>query len=176
MGVRAAVPRWRERSPRADGKGVGLPAAKVDRSVRVAARSARAGERCDYWLERCEGFQVSAPGRRIGSVALVLTCDDGLHGFVIRTGWLRTRTVFVPIDQVASVAPRHQRIELVAQPERPRAGVTALVPSLREGLVGREAEREARGARQDGRTTRTALRRIAGASRRLRHGNAPQHR
>jgi hypothetical protein len=86
--------------------------------------------RSEYWLEHSEGFQVFGPDGRIGSVALVLSSDDGVGGLVLHTGLLRTRSVFVPAHEVGSVLPRRQRLELLRAPRAPQARISDLLREL----------------------------------------------
>jgi hypothetical protein len=72
-----------------------------------------------YWLARCEGFRVDTPEGRLGLVEAVMfkvrpTEPDAL---IVRTGILGRRLVIVPIDDVADVTPRRQRIMLERVPE-----------------------------------------------------------
>jgi hypothetical protein len=116
---------------------------RVGGEGRIAARTeGERDERSDYWLKHCEGFQVSGPDGRIGSVALVLSSDEGVDGLLVRTGLLRARTVFVPLDKVGSVTPRRRRVELVITPDSLRAPISHIVRVLgapsgsSSGLVG----------------------------------------
>ena len=86
--------------------------------------------RSDYWLEHSEGFQVFGPKGRIGSVALVLSSDEGVDGVVIRTGSLSTRSVFVPVDEIGSVVAREKRLELLIAPRVPRRRISEFVREL----------------------------------------------
>lgn len=94
------------------------------------------GATSEYWLEHSEGFQVLGPNGRVGFVALVLSADEGVDGLVIRTGLLRTRSVFVPIHQVKSVAPRRQQLELLVAPSVPRARLSDFVRELSASAAG----------------------------------------
>lgn len=95
-------------------------------SIMASTAGERDG-RWDYWLRHCEGFQVSGPDGRIGSVALVLSSGGRIDGLVIRTGLLRARTMFVPVDSVVSVTPRRCRVELGTVPDSVRAPISHVV-------------------------------------------------
>jgi hypothetical protein len=86
--------------------------------------------RSNYWLEHSEGFQVFGPEGRIGFVALVLSSDEGVGGLVIRTGLFRTRSVFVPVHEVGSVAARRKRLELLITPRVPRRRISDFAREL----------------------------------------------
>jgi hypothetical protein len=96
----------------------------------IAADEQRNGARSQYWLEHSDGFQVFGPDGRIGFVALVLSSDEGVAGLVIRTGLLRTRSVFVPAHEVRSVLPRRQRLELLHTPRVPQTRISEFVREL----------------------------------------------
>ena len=70
-----------------------------------------------YWLGHCEGFRVDCPEGRIGIVEAVLGEEDEPTGLAVREGLFALRTVYVPIDQVAEVQPRAERIVLRSRPE-----------------------------------------------------------
>ena len=84
----------------------------------------------NYWLEHSEGFQVFGPDGRIGFVALALSSDEGAGGLVIRTGLFRTRSVFVPVHEVGSVAARRKRLELLITPHAPRRRISDFAREL----------------------------------------------
>ena len=84
----------------------------------------------NYWLEHSEGFQVFGPDGRIGFVALVLASDEGVGGLVIRMGLFRTRSVFVPVHEVGSVAARRKRLELLITPRVPRRRISDFAREL----------------------------------------------
>jgi hypothetical protein len=96
----------------------------------IAADEQTNGARSEYWLQHSEGFQVFGPDGRIGLVALVLSSDEGVDGLVIRTGLLRTRSVFVPAHEVGSVVPRRQRLDLLRAPRAPQARISDLLREL----------------------------------------------
>jgi hypothetical protein len=106
----------------------------------TADEQANGGPRSDYWLEHCEGFHVSGPNGRVGFVESVVSSSEGAQGLFILTGLFRTRTVFVPMREVGSVAPRRARLELLVTPHVSRARVSRRVRGL-YGL-GRVSKRE----------------------------------
>ncbi len=71
-----------------------------------------------YWLARCEGFRVDSPEGRYGRVEAVMfrVRPDDPDALVVRTGRLGRRLVLVPIEDVADVTPRRQRIDLARVP------------------------------------------------------------
>ncbi len=71
-----------------------------------------------YWLARCEGFRVDSPEGRYGLVEAVMfrVRPDDPDALVVRTGRLGRRLVLVPIEDVADVTPRRQRIDLARVP------------------------------------------------------------
>jgi hypothetical protein len=71
----------------------------------------------DYWLGRCEGFRVDGPEGRVGVVSAVLGHEDEPTMLAVREGLFALRTVYVPIEQVAEVQPRAERIVLRSRPE-----------------------------------------------------------
>jgi len=72
----------------------------------------------DYWLCRCEGFRVDSPTGRVGIVA------EGRYGtrldrpdvLAVRSGRFG-RLLIVPIEEVADLVPREERILLSHAPE-----------------------------------------------------------
>lgn len=71
-----------------------------------------------YWLSRCEGFRVDTPEGRYGLVEAVMfrVRPDDPDALVVRTGMLGRRLVLVPIEDVADVTPRKERIGLARVP------------------------------------------------------------
>jgi hypothetical protein len=72
-----------------------------------------------YWLSRCEGFRVETPEGRYGLVEAVMfkVRPDDPDALVVRTGMLGRRLVLVPVDDVAEVTPRRERVSLARVPE-----------------------------------------------------------
>ena len=71
----------------------------------------------DYWLAHCEGFRVDGPEGRVGIVEAVLGHEDEPTTLAVREGLFALRTVYVPIEQVADIEPRAERIVLRVGPE-----------------------------------------------------------
>jgi CelD/BcsL family acetyltransferase involved in cellulose biosynthesis len=72
-----------------------------------------------YWLCHSEGFRVDTPEGRLGLVEAVMfrvrpTNPDAL---IVRAGVLGRRLVIVPIEIVADVLPRKERILLARVPD-----------------------------------------------------------
>ena len=70
----------------------------------------------DYWLGHCEGFRVDGPEGRVGVVEAVLGHEDEPTTLAVREGLFALRTVYVPIEQVADIDPRAERIVLRVEP------------------------------------------------------------
>ena len=71
-----------------------------------------------YWLAHSQGFRVSGPAGRIGTVMRVVDGDERL---MIRTGLLGTHTVMARFDQVARIEPWHEWLSLSDDPHRPES-------------------------------------------------------
>jgi hypothetical protein len=90
----------------------------------------------EYWLCRCEGFEVESPAGRIGVV-------DGLR-FIsrldqpdlleIRAGFLGRRLLLLPVDQVESISSGEERIVLRVAPQRNGDHVSDLLGRMRSKL------------------------------------------
>jgi hypothetical protein len=82
----------------------------------------------DHWLGHCHGFRVDSPVGKIGFVEEVRfgARIDRPDELVIRAGLLGRRVLIVPVDNVAEIVPRNQRIVLAAAPRlvgsEPREG------------------------------------------------------
>lgn len=67
-----------------------------------------------YWLEHCEGFRVECDGGRLGFVEEVrepsTPFDRGVLG--VRAGMLGRRLLLVPVEEVAYIVPRAEKIWL----------------------------------------------------------------
>jgi len=72
-----------------------------------------------YWLSRCEGFRVDSPEGRFGLVEAVMfrVRPDEPDALIVRAGVLARRLVLVPIDEVAEVVARRERIVLSRVPD-----------------------------------------------------------
>ncbi len=71
----------------------------------------------DDWLGHCEGFRVDGPEGRVGVIEAVLGHEDEPTTLAVREGLFALRIVHVPIEQVAEVQPRAERIVLRSRPE-----------------------------------------------------------
>ena len=72
-----------------------------------------------YWLCRSEGFRVDSPEGRLGLVEAVMfrVRPDEPDALIVRAGVLGRRLVIVPIEDVADVLPRKERIVLERVPD-----------------------------------------------------------
>jgi CelD/BcsL family acetyltransferase involved in cellulose biosynthesis len=72
-----------------------------------------------YWLSNCEGFRVDSPQGRFGLVEAVMfrSRPNEPDALIVRSGLLARRLVLVPLEDVAEVLPRRQRIVLERVPE-----------------------------------------------------------
>lgn len=72
-----------------------------------------------YWLGQCEGFRVDSPEGRFGLVEAVMfrTRPDDPDALIVRAGVLGRRLVIVPIEDVADIAPRRERVLLARVPD-----------------------------------------------------------
>jgi hypothetical protein len=68
----------------------------------------------DYWLCRCEGFQVETPTGRLGVVTGVRfrSRHDRPDELVVQGGLLSSRHYLVQVSEVAEIVPREERISL----------------------------------------------------------------
>lgn len=96
-----------------------------------------------YWLCRSEGFRVDSPAGKLGLVEAVMfrVRPDDPDALIVRAGVLGRRLVIVPIEDVADVLPRRQRILLRRVPDLSGADfLTELRARLRrlaaEGAAG----------------------------------------
>ena len=96
----------------------------------------------DYWLRRCEGFEVVSPDRRLGYVEEVRFGSriDRPDAIVFRSR-LRRRLVVVPISEIDDIEPARERITLLSVRARKEgADVHTLAPAdLQSGPDGRRA-------------------------------------
>ncbi len=92
-----------------------------------------------YWLCRSEGFRVDSPEGRFGQVEAVMfrVRPDQPDALVVRAGVLGRRLVIVPIEDVADVLPRRERIVLARVPD---ADTGDLLTELRARLRRLAAE------------------------------------
>jgi hypothetical protein len=91
-----------------------------------------------YWLCRCQGFRVDSPEGRVGFVEEVRFRSrvDRPDALAVRAGLLGRHLLIVPVDEVADIAPREERIVLRSAP--PLKGRLRL-PRLAAGRPRRRA-------------------------------------
>jgi len=65
----------------------------------------------DYWLAHCEGYRVDGAEGRIGFVDCVRVVHDRTI-LAVRAGRLGRRILLVPVENVAFIVPRAERIWL----------------------------------------------------------------
>ncbi len=72
----------------------------------------------DYWLCRCHGFRVDSPEGRVGFVEEVRFRSrvDRPDALALRAGLLGRHLLIVPVDEVADISPREERIVLRSAP------------------------------------------------------------
>jgi hypothetical protein len=88
----------------------------MDSDVRLPRAS---GFDLDYWLCRCEGFRVESPtGRRVGLVEELRFRSrlDRPDALAVRTGLLGRRLLLFPVEDVAELVPREERLVLRTAP------------------------------------------------------------
>jgi hypothetical protein len=78
-------------------------------------RPLAAGDR-NYWLARCEGFEVYAGRTRLGVVESLRfeRHTDRPDSVVVRSGLLRLRRTVVAVDDVVEILPRRKRLLLAS--------------------------------------------------------------
>jgi hypothetical protein len=76
----------------------------------------------DSWLRRCEGFRVDSPQGRVGFVEEVRYASrvDRPDVIAVRAGRLGRLLLIVPVEEIAEILPREERIVLHRSP-RPTA-------------------------------------------------------
>lgn len=92
-----------------------------------------------YWLCHSEGFRVDTPEGRLGLVEAVMfrVRPNQPDALIVRAGVLGRRLVIVPIETVADVLPRKERILLGRVPD---LGGTDFLSELRARLRRLAAE------------------------------------
>lgn len=70
------------------------------------------GENREYWLGHCEGFDVRAGDRRVGTVEYVRygSAHDRPDAIFALTGTFRTRVLEVPVDDVEELDPEDETV------------------------------------------------------------------
>ena len=88
------------------------------RGETVNPRHSAAPLQRDYWLCRCEGFEVGSPTGRIGVVdgLRFLSRVDQPDFLEIRTGLFGRRLFLLPVEEVESISSSEERIVLCAPP------------------------------------------------------------
>lgn len=68
----------------------------------------------DYWLARCEGFQVVSPDGRAGIVEEVryASRQDRPDILVVRSGLFGRRVLLIAVEEVEDILPREERVTL----------------------------------------------------------------
>jgi hypothetical protein len=71
----------------------------------------------EYWLRRCEGFRVEAPGGRIGQVRSIRFGDSAEPEVLeVRAGLLGRRTLLISVDDVETIISEERRLILRGSP------------------------------------------------------------
>jgi hypothetical protein len=71
----------------------------------------------DYWLRRCEGFQVEGPGGRIGRVrGIRFGASAEPEVLEVQAGMFGRRTLLIPTSEVSDVIPEQHRLILREEP------------------------------------------------------------
>jgi hypothetical protein len=71
----------------------------------------------EYWLRRCEGFRVEAPGGRIGQVRSIRFGDSAEPEVLeVRAGLLGRRTLLIPVSDVETIISKERRLILCGSP------------------------------------------------------------
>jgi hypothetical protein len=115
----------------------------------------------EYWLGRCEGFDVRSDGRRLGVVEFVRYGSDPSlpHTIHLSTGIMRVRQIAIPAADVEGVDPRGQTIWVRAR-RSPRAWQWRRVAAWLRDAYGDRPARLSTGRRRTG-TRPAACRRPA---------------
>jgi hypothetical protein len=94
--------------------------------VRIEPELSRSQSDEDYWLSNCEGFRVECPTGRLGTVERVLVGQgDRPEQLSVCCGIFRLRTMLIPVDDVAAIAPRELRLRVRHAPNARAARVKA---------------------------------------------------
>jgi hypothetical protein len=75
----------------------------------------------NYWLCRCEGFEVDTPEGRLGTVDWLLfrSRHDRPDALAVHTGHVLHRSVLILVGDVEGVLPEEGRIILASKPSSP---------------------------------------------------------
>jgi hypothetical protein len=81
----------------------------------------------NYWLAHSEGYRVTCPGGRVGTVVGADLDEAGREVTALRVGCgiLRRRIVRVEVDGVSQIVPHALLVRLRARPDEPGAGAIA---------------------------------------------------
>jgi hypothetical protein len=92
----------------------------------------------DYWLCRCEGFAVEAPGGRLGIVEEVRFRSrlDRPDELLVRGGIFGGRSFVVGVADVVEITPQQQRLVLRSAPREPRHDPLARLRSYLAATLG----------------------------------------
>jgi hypothetical protein len=92
----------------------------------------------DYWLCRCEGFEVETPEGRLGIVDWVVygSRHDRPDTLSVQTGHVLHRSVLIAVADVESVLPDEGRITL-ATDSAPVKRVRTLRSRLASGMTSK---------------------------------------
>jgi len=75
----------------------------------------------EYWLRRCEGFQVESPAGRLGTVRGVRFAGDSQPELLeVQTGLLLHHLRLIAVTEVNEILPEKRLVRLTAAP-RPAA-------------------------------------------------------
>jgi hypothetical protein len=92
----------------------------------------------NYWLCRCEGFEVETPEGRLGIVDWLVFCSrhDRPDALAVHTGHVRHRSVVIAVTDIEQILPDRGRIILAANPV-PVGRVQALRIRLVPGAISK---------------------------------------
>jgi hypothetical protein len=92
----------------------------------------------DYWLRRCEGFEVVSPAGKLGYVEEVrFGSRIDRPDFIAFRSRLRRRLVVVPTSDIEEIAPERERITLRGADELHVPAIEPVEPAV--GPNGRQA-------------------------------------
>ena len=72
----------------------------------------------EYWLQRCQGFLIETPTKRIGRVAGIRYREDNNlpQELEIRAGLLGRTLLLISVDDIAEIVPKQRRVVLTDPP------------------------------------------------------------